>query len=343
MNILTGINMYKLQFNLPTDMFSGGSGGPTTRVSSEQVKYLILGMVVIGIAILIYNIVKGNIKINLDKFTARDYTGLSLHRITKDVGLNREQTKMLEYILISGGIKNPDRILKSPEFLDRHFKRTYRLIERMSADNDELNHRLSVLFATREIIEAHATGKPLAPALNIPEKTPAVLIVENMNYPVKVLSSHGDTLVIENPVSDAGDLVRLAKGSKVSLSIFTKSDKGISVEARVMGYLTIQNRHVMQLSHSGEIKKISKRRFQRRQITIACNFFRVQIDEETQAMTVEKERFSGYLSDISIGGCSIKTRKPEDSGQQLKIEIPYNNGIIVAIGEVVRTSNPDPP
>jgi hypothetical protein len=56
-------------------------------------------------------------------------------------------------------------------------------------------------------------------------------------------------------------------------------------------------------------------------------------------MVVEKRKFSGNIMDISIGGCSLKTNAPVNSGQRLKIEFTReDNSVVAALGEVLRTN-----
>ena len=335
MIIQAGIPMFQLQALPMMNFFTKNTVGLDT-------KYIIIGIVVIIVAIVIYNIAKGNFSRDSDT-DGSQFSGLFVYRETKDMGFSREQIKMLEYILRSGGIKNPERLLNSPDLLDRHFKRTYRLIERTSANNEELNQRLSVLFSTRDVIESHLNGVPVAPKSDpLLDEAPAVLVVDKVNYPVKVISTHGDTLVVGNPKTSGGELINLPKGSKATLTIFTKSTKGVSVNIRVMDSSRGINGPVLHLAHSGKFKELSKRRFKRRDTDIPAYFYKARIDDENNTMVVDKQQFAGNLSDISIGGCSIKTSVPIVANQQLKIEFTYKEDLVAALGEVLRIS-PDGP
>jgi hypothetical protein len=267
-----------------------------------------------------------------------NFSGLTLHRITGDLELNHEQTRMLEYVIRSGGITDPERMLHSPELLDRHFKRTYRLIERTVTDKEELDTRISVLFDTRNIIESKTGDTITASVHQIPANASATLIVGAANYPVQVISLRGDTLVVENPRRVAGNPLYLPKGSKANLA-FASISKGFSLEARVLGIEATPEGQVLRLAHSGQLKKHSSRRFRRRQIAITTSFYFVSVDSKTKKMIVEKKRLTGNIMDISIGGCSIKTRIPVNPGQRLKIEFTQeDDSVIAALGEVLRTN-----
>ena len=344
MYILMSLIMFPLQNVNNVQLF--GQGFKKSAPNPNTI-YFVVVLGIIVFALIIFNNVRNKYKptktggkqASSDSAGPRNFSGFTLHRITSDLGLDREQVKMLEYILRSGGVSDPVRLLNSPELLDRHFKRTYRLIERTSASEEELNERLSMLFATRNIIESRSGNAVATSSRQVPEKVAAVLTVGQATYPVKVISSRGDTLVVENPKTNTGALVRLAKGSKANLSFFTKSVKGFSVETRILSSADSASGPVLQLAHSGQIKRLSSRRFRRREISISAHFFLVQIDSGTRKMTVDKQKRSGHITDISIGGCSFKTNIPVRVGQKLKVEFARDdNTTVAALGEVLRTS-----
>jgi hypothetical protein len=239
----------------------------------------------------------------------------------------------------SGGINDPQRFMNSPDMIDRQFKRTYRLIERTSPDEEELNKRLSVLFSTRNIIDSSSKGVAATSSRQIPEKVAAVLTIDKISYPVQVISSRGGTLAVENPKRAAGSLVHPAKGSKAKLAFFTKSTKGFSVETHVLGTAVMNQTTVLQLAHSGQVKKLSARHFRRREVNIDTGFYMVHTDSHTKKTIVEKKRYTGKIADISIGGCSIKTAVQANTGQRIKVEfVNSDDSTIVALGEILRFS-----
>jgi hypothetical protein len=249
---------------------------------------------------------------------------------------------MLEFVLKCDNVTDLVRSFESPILLDKHFKKAFRIIERTSISQDEINNRLSVLFATRNIIEAKANSVSTTSTREIPENTAAVLAIGDTNYPIRVISSKGDSLIVENPLSATGEPLEMEKGSQVSISFFPEPNKGFAVDSRVLGTTeTIDGHHVLQLVHSGQIKKLSKRRFRRRQTVITTAFYFVFMEEgkskKTAEMTIDKRRFSGNIMDISIGGCSVKTSVPVNNGQKLKVEFTReDDSIVAALGEVLR-------
>ncbi|MDR0403065.1 MAG: PilZ domain-containing protein [Treponema sp.] len=272
------------------------------------------------------------------------FSGFALHRIAANIGLDKDQTKMLEFVLKNDGVADIERSLNNPNLLDRHFKRAYRLIERNANTEEEAQNRLAILFATRNILEnSGGAGGGAASTRQVPENTAAVLTTGNDSYPVKVLSSKGENLIVENPHNALGSPVRLPRGSKATLAFFTRSSKGFAFETRIVGTSDSGDRPVLQLIHSSQRKQLSQRRFRRRQEVISCGFFLVKVEDtgrkKHQRMIVDKRQIKGTIMDISLGGCSIKTNAAIPSGTLLKIVFDYTGFMSVAVlGQVLRTN-----
>jgi hypothetical protein len=312
--------------------------------------FFLAGIGIVVVLLLILNYLKNSNKVDALNKTAvgdegqRKFSVFTFRRIVANLGLDKEQTNMLEFVLRCDNVTDLVRSFESPMLLDKHFKKAFRLIERTSISHDEMNNRLSVLFATRNIIENKANSVSTTSTREIPESTAAVLAVGDVNYPTRVISSKGDSLIVENPLSSTGEPLDLQKGSLVAVSFFPEPNKGFAVDSRVLGTTeTIDGHHVLQLVHSGQIKKLSKRRFRRRHTVITTAFYFVNMEDgknkKDMLMTVDKRRFAGNIMDISIGGCSVKTSVPVNSGQKLKIEFTReDDSIIAALGEVLRTT-----
>lgn len=342
MNISAGFNMFPLQIFDLTDFWKNKGS-----VASD-VELFVIGLGIILAILLIVILLRNKLKISFltgeqSSRSPRHFSKHSLRRIARSMDLDKEQTKMLEFVLSNDGVTDLERSINSPSLLDRHFKQAYRSIERRSAGKDDMNNRLEVLFSTRNAIEAGTGNVTTTSTRQIPENAAAVLAFGSANYPVRVISSRGDTLVVATPSSSTGQPIRLQKGSKINLSFFTQSNKGFSVDSRVLASTETAEGPVLQLVHSGQIKKLSNRRYRRHQAFIVASFYYVQVEagqrKKSTRMIVDKKRFTGNIMDISIGGCAIKTSIPVNSGQRLKIE--FNNeskATVAALGQVLRVN-----
>jgi len=272
----------------------------------------------------------------------RGFSAFTLHRIAHDMGLDREQAKMLEFILRNDKVTDPAKSLDSPELMDQHFKRAYLLIERTSISEEELNSRLSVLFALRNIIETYTDTITITSTRHIPENTAAILGVGDLNHPTKVFSARGESLIMEHPVGSRGAPISIPKGGKVTLTFFIKS-RGFSISSRAIGFMETMNRRIVKLAHSSKVKKLSNRRFRRRQTFISTSFYLVKIEasasRKENRLIVDKRQFAGSIMDISVGGCSIRTNAPIRAGHKIKIEFAQEDNVsVAALGEVLRTN-----
>ena len=340
MNIFMNLMMYPLAISASDLKLPSAKSAP-----SASGQYFVIGIGIVVMVLIIFNVLRGKssksgVGGKHPTTTApRAFSGLTLHRLTSDMGLDREQVKMLDYVMKSGGISDPERFLNSPALVDKHFKRTYKLIERTSANEEDLNERLAVLFSTRNIIDANAKGNIVTSSRQIAEKTPAVLTIDKTNYPTQVISSRGDTLIIEKPRRSSGGLFQLQKGRKANLALSTDSSKAFAVETQIVGTTDTPYGPAIQLAHSKQIKKLFNRSFRRRQKTIETGFYFVQVDEKTKKMTVDKRRYTGNIQDISVGGCSMKVSIQVVPGQRLKLEfIDHDDSIVAVLGEILRTS-----
>ncbi|MDR0497090.1 MAG: PilZ domain-containing protein [Treponema sp.] len=276
--------------------------------------------------------------------TPRKFNVFTLHRISTAYNLDREQTKLLEYVFRNDQVSDPERVMKTPALLDRHFKRAFKTIEKNSTTDEDAQQHLMKLFSLRNTIEA-ASGSESASSTKLSENTPAILVIDKENYPVKVLVSRGQNVITEIPKNALGTPIRLPKGTKASLSFFTKSSNGFSFDGHVIGTVNTDHGSGLQIHHSGKAKPLVKRRFRRKQTDTKCEFFFVNMEEsgsgrkKSSKLVVDNKRFIGTIQDISIGGCSLKTSAPIQVGSRLKITIDHDDSyIITVLGQVIRSN-----
>jgi hypothetical protein len=311
-----------------------------------------VSVTVIIVVFIVVNLIKGKGKLNIPALggsgfgarpasNRRKFNSFTLYRLAHSAGLDRTQTKMLDYIFKADGVSDPERSFHTPALLDRHFKRAYRAIERNTSSDAEVQQKLGVLFSTRNILEAsEASSGSATSTREIAENTPAVINIGNESYPIKVISSRGETLVVESPRNALGTPVQLPRNGKVILSFFTKSSRGFSVESRILGSSETASGPRLQLVHSNQIKHLAQRRFRRRQATLPANFYFVHLKDtghkKEKKMIVDKRKLTGNIMDISIGGCSIKTNVSVSSGARLKIEFSPAGQNAAVVGQVLR-------
>jgi hypothetical protein len=276
--------------------------------------------------------------------TPRKFGAFTMHRIAHTYGLNKDQTRLLEYVFRNDAVSDPLGVIENQNLLDKHFKRTYKRIEKSAKTDEEAQQNLGLLFSVRNLLESSQhSGSSAMSTRQISENMTAVVSTGKETYPVRVISSKGDNILVECPKNALGTPIRIAKGTRITLSFFTKSSKGFAFDSRSLGTADTPRGLALQLAHSGQAKLLTQRRYRRRQITAACNFSLVLVEEigtgrkKTRKMTVDSRRFTGTILDVSMGGCSIRTNASIPLGTRLKIEFDYlDKMIIAALGQILR-------
>jgi hypothetical protein len=276
--------------------------------------------------------------------TQRKFNIFTFRRIASSYRLDRDQTKLLEYVFRNDGVIDPLRVMQNPALLDRHFKRAFRSIEKNSNTDEEAQQHLQKLFSLRNVIEAGAGEDELSHA-KLSENTPAILICGKENYQVKVITSRGKNVLTDIPRNVLGTPVRLPKGTKINLSFFTKSSNGFSLEGQIVGSINTDFGPCLQIQHTGISKPLVKRKFRRKHIDIATEFFFVNVEEtgtkrkKTTKLVVDQRKFKGTVNDISVGGCSLQTSSPIPVGSRLKLIMDHEDThVINVLGQVIRSN-----
>jgi hypothetical protein len=131
--------------------------------------------------------------------TPRKFNAFTLHRIANTYGLDKDQSKLLEFVFRNDGVSDPERVMGNAVLLDKHFKRAYRTIEQNAETEDEAQDRLVRLFSLRNTIESASGNSGSASTNQIAENTAAVLSTGKESYSVRVISSKGAFVVVESP------------------------------------------------------------------------------------------------------------------------------------------------
>ena len=329
--------MFPLQIRV--EDFAWGNGGS---VSNPKQIIIFLVIVAAGIGIIfIVNAVK-----NKSSGTARSgggktglFSGFALHRMARDIGLNHDQIKMLDFVFKTDEVTDPEKSINTTSLLDRHFKRAYRVIEQSSNADAEAQHRLAVLFSTRNMLEHNVSGR-ITSTRQLKDDTTLVISNGKEKYNTALISTKGDQLVVGCPKNAIGSPIKFQKGARLSVLLFTKDNKGFSFETHVIGYSNTHGGTALLLAHSNQLKFLSHRRYRRKQVFFDCNINPVYVEGsgKKQRMVVDKRRFTGNIADISVGGCSIKTKAPLQIGGKLKIEFTNDENNVAALGQVLRTN-----
>jgi hypothetical protein len=315
---------------------------------------IILMISIIGIVVIsfVVNLIKHGIGAtgmpsSIGKTTPRQFSVFALRRLASTYRLNKDQTKLLEQIFRSHGVKDPRRVIKDPQILDEHFKRAYKNIERISETEEDRQQKISLLFSLRNTIEnVQRIENTITSTQQIADNSNIALIIEDESYPVRVFSSGKDTISVECPRNTLGKPLSIPRGTRVTLSFFTKSSTGYSFDTQVLGAAQTSKGPAIQIAHSSRAKTLNyQRKFRRKETDMSCNFYSIIIEEikagwkKKQKMIVDKQKHSGNVLNISIGGCAIRTNASVPVGSRLKIEFNHDDSRSLAVlGQILRSN-----
>ena len=267
------------------------------------------------------------------------FQSMALHKIARTIGLNRDQTKMLDFVFRLDDVVEPERSINTPALLDRHFRKAYRVIENAATLSAETQRKLGVLFSTRNMLENSILSSVTSTKM-LRDDTTFMINTGKEKVNVHLVNTKGDYILVEPPRNVLGSQIKIQRGTRLIVLFFNKSNKGFSFETRVIGYSNKDGRATMLIAHSNHLRFLSQRRYRRRQATIPVSFFLVLVEGsgKKQRLIVDKRRFQGNIADVSVGGCSIKVMSPVQVGARFKIEFMAGDSNVAALGQVLRTN-----
>jgi len=75
---------------------------------------------------------------------------LAVHKMARNIGLNGEQIKMLDFVFKTDQVLEPEKSFVTPALLDRHFRRAYRVIQQ-PPDRTRMYNTGTLCFFPQEI------------------------------------------------------------------------------------------------------------------------------------------------------------------------------------------------
>ncbi|MFA6506605.1 MAG: flagellar brake protein [Treponemataceae bacterium] len=321
--------------------------------SDPQTAIILFGVLGILVAILIVlNISKNGIGSTGGRSggglkTRSHFSRWALKKTAAAYGLDSVQTSFLEHIFRKAQVNDPESTLMNPEILDRHFKKAFREIESSAETEAAAEEGKTTLFSIRTTVEsAYGSSTRVISTRKLPDGMAAVLTgAKGETYPTRVLTAKGEKLLIEAPKNGVGTVIKFSRGTKFSLSFYTKSSQGYRFDTKAQGTEMTPKGPALELSHSDRVAPLPNRRHRRKEARISCYFSAVQILQRTQGRKIVKEtivderRAMGTIVDISAGGCALKSAGAIRTGEYIKVEFDDSQGRpLAAFGRIVRTN-----
>ncbi|MDR2516782.1 MAG: PilZ domain-containing protein [Spirochaetaceae bacterium] len=275
---------------------------------------------------------------------SKGFSTFALRRAAWPYRLDPEQFKLLETVFREDSITNPRRVLTNTASLDRHFRSYYQKMKQGADNKDPATAQrvLALLFSTRNAIDtlppvvSTSAGPP-----QIPGHSAAVFRAKGKSYPVTVLRAEGVRVTISAPVNALGTPITMPEGSSAVLSCFIDATRGLASGVHVTG--TSRNSKgtpVVDLALTGKSEVLIKRKSRRRTLKIACSIQTAAVTPKPAgggtAVKLDPLIHSGYILDISSGGCSISTRGILKVGKMAKISFDGDTDGVVMLAQILR-------
>lgn len=129
------------------------------------------------------------------------------------------------------------------------------------------------------------------------------------------------------------------------VSVQSREDDG---EQTVANLFSIRNKVEYYFSASEDAAQGNKavpRRYRRLKADIPISFYLVSVTESRQGikkvkkLSLDNQKLSGNILDISVGGCSISTRNTVAAGARIKVEFKIGKAPATALAMILRVNN----
>jgi c-di-GMP-binding flagellar brake protein YcgR len=280
----------------------------------------------------------------------RKYNSYVFRKMSRDIGLDKPHTEMLEYLVRVCKVKQPFLVFSNAGLLDDILKKgIYSLEQDRKLSPEQKQARLSTLYQTKQLIERNSKRGVGIKSTNLLKSGQVLMIHPESGgqFPAKIISNMRDMLACSVPKDQASHPQRLKKGARVSVDFWRESDAGYSFTSKVLGYDNIKGIVSLLIQHAKTIRSEQQRKFRRRTLHRPCFFYPVEIIQQgtgrrsvRKAVVQSHQRLLGNLLDISAGGCSITSLSPLKNGQLLKMEFELGSRQRITVFGKIKRSRP---
>ncbi|THB63962.1 MAG: PilZ domain-containing protein [Spirochaetaceae bacterium] len=260
-------------------------------------------------------------------------------------GLNDNEITALISLAERYQLPLPERLLNDVDFLLEQAERLHGVTQRRTQSSDAADGRLHHVFAAlRKLQTARNRTQAIIRStreLGVGMMT-RVKIDKKKIYQSLITTNSDSGFGIKVPRDHLGNQIRLRKGSKLYLQAVGDEGNLYQFATTVTGYNTIRGVAAMFLSHTSQIKTVSKRLAPRRFYDKPAYYYPIVVEthpedpEKKRARVIEERRNIGTVEDISAGGCCLRCRAPLPKDSLLKAEFDTPNGDHIQVfGKVV--------
>ncbi len=248
--------------------------------------------------------------------------------ISSSCKFNHRQTAVLTKVCVDNRLERPYHLIRNARALEEAFSRELTRIESVVPRTREIEEEITLLFTVREALEnARKNQATLVSSRSLENGQPFTIVTPDQEqYPVLLFENSPRGLVCKVPRDSFGNELRLQHWSRIEIYFSLDNGQTYRYPARVAGYESGVNESLMIISHTDALKPLPNRRHDRRNFSTDCTFTYVSVANVVNGRKTEHrfypmgKSYPGAITDISAGGCSIRTPAPPPQNQYIEIE-----------------------
>ena len=269
----------------------------------------------------------------IQKQLSRITTQKDVKKFITDNRLSQKESDMLWNICRIQQIPNINFFIKEAEALSEHLRDYYFYLKDNNADAEEFDTFFTLDFNLEKI---SAATKNLISTKQLPlEATVFYLTHESEQFPFYVKNNNQDFLALEIP-KFMFENPNLKPPLLERLRFITKAQNGMTYHftSRAMRYQTNPDGKIyIIIAHSEDLLNQAHRNSKRESIDAECIFSPARHSHQVEDSKKNKKNpdelflitpkeYTGKVTNISSGGCCIKTNLPIKEKQYLALKIP---------------------
>ncbi len=262
--------------------------------------------------------------------------------VAERYALNAQEKAALLFFCRKYKIPNIVYAMQTPEKLAPFFRTAYDDLKRQ---NNEilinrlfnLRFRLDKLYAASQIID---NTRRLSPG------TPIFMnFTDGSRIECRLFENTKDALSLQIPETYFDSELRQKEFTKAVFSFVSKTELSYAFFSRILRYeKSVSGVPCMLIAHSAELMKKVRHNYKRLDTESPCRFSAVRKREIKGSVEYEPfgMRYDCTLTNISGGGCRLRSRLPIKEGQLISTHFNFDGREESAVGKIVKTrKSPD--
>ena len=319
--------------------FQIGSGSPIAARSGFPIGLFILGVVLVAALVggiwfltkhlMDYKKSDAYIQKQLERLT----TQKDIKKFSEDNRLTPEMSTLLWDVCKTMKLPNINYLIKQPEVIADNFKKYYYIIKQQNISPKDLDIFFELDF-TLEKISAATKGLLSTKQLHL-ESVVFYLTQDSEQFPFHVKANTNDFLALEIP-KFMYENPRLKPPVLERLRFITKTQNGMTYHftSRAMRFQTDPDGTIkLIVKHSEDLVNQAHRNSKREFLDTECLFSPAHLvhtlenekkkkHNTDEDFVVRDKEYEGRITNISSGGCCIKTTLPIKEKQYLSLRVP---------------------